>query len=260
VSILAFSLIGDEVSAAGGDWPGFVPYTISVGRSAIFGGQTVVHDLIADLLPIRMPISLGTTEFEFTSRRALDAYYEAYAAAAEVLTRETRIRPARVQTVLQAFHDRVIATIKKTSPAVTHLRVSIIRPFGQTSFRVVNSFNMVKDADDRLNFSTLVPGAPNAFRTRTPAFIDFAPIAAAGINPGMTKYELASLRKSLKSAICFPVFATANAWKQPASARPLPRGVVSIDSDHDLAQIFADKALLESLALMSVEVNAVLDD
>lgn len=266
VPILAFSLIADDgapkpngTAAVSGFW-NVLAYAKQVGAAAIFGGQTVVHEFVPDLLQIAMPIRLKTTEFDFDLQRALDAYYEAYAAAARTLVQQIRVRPARVNAVLADFHRDVIAAIHQSFPQtkVQSLRVSLITRFGASSFRIVHSYNMADDADDRLVFSQRAQGAPNAFSNRAPAFIDFANTFAAGKNPYMTKYEFALVRRSLQSAICFPVFNEAQAWNQGASERPEPLGVVAIDSDSNLAHIFGDKPVMQEIAIKSLKFNEVL--
>jgi len=239
----------------------FFKYAMQVGNAAIFGGQTIVQGLIPDLLQIVIPVTLDTTEFDFTVERVLDCYYGAYAAAAGFLGQEFRIRPARINAVLAEFDQTIRAEIARCFPntPIQHVRISLIKPFGQMSFRVVYTFNMHDDADDRLTFSRLVQGAPSAFDSRQPAFIDFGTTIAAGANANMTKYEFALLRRSLKSAICLPVFDQAQAWEEPQpTLRPQPLGVVSIDSDGDLSHIFQNQPLMRVFALMSLKFNEIL--
>jgi hypothetical protein len=260
VPVLAFSLVG-ESNAELVEYDGLSSYAAAVGTSAIFGGQTVVSDFIADLLRVPLPVKLETTEFGFTLQRALGAYYDAYAAAARILGWETRVRPAEVQAILKDFQDRVLQAMHASFPNsnISHLRISLIKPFGKTSFRVEHSFEMENDPDDRLVFSNLTQGAPDAFRTRAPAFIDFGTMIAAGSNANMTKYEFALIRKALRCAICLPVFGEARAWEEKQAAqRPVPLGVASIDSDMDLSYMFNDVKLLESLAKMSLELSTIL--
>lgn len=134
----------------------------------------------------------------------------------------------------------------------------MIKRFGSSSLRIVHSYNMSDDADDRLVFSRQAQGAPKAYLDRTPAFIDFGNTIAAGSNPYMTKYEFALVRKTLQSAICIPVM-NAEAWALVnPTTRPEPLGVVAIDSDISLAHIFGDGATMQSLAVLSLKFNEVL--
>jgi predicted acylesterase/phospholipase RssA len=261
VAILGFSLTETLVPAPASVSNSPFEYVSGVARSAIFGGQMVATRFVADLVPVPMPIALGTTQFNFSVGEAIEEYNRAYAAAASILGRQIRIMPIQAKTILEEFHKQIIATIRHAhpDPLIEHLRVSIIQPFGDSSFRVVQSFNMASDADDRLVFSNLASGAPDAFKSRAPAYLDFNAMWLTGHTSHMTKYEFALLRKGLQSAICFPIFAELKAWQESNPAiRPQPLGVVSIDSETGLKHIFDDDKLLESLATLTLPLSAVL--
>jgi hypothetical protein len=142
-------------------------------------------------------------------------------------------------------------------PDACHLRLGLIQKFGDTSFRVTDAHNMAGDADDRLVFSRFSEGAPEAFSSRNPALIDFR--AAPGLPRNMTKYEYAMLRRTLHTAICLPVFADPASWQEPSPGkRPPPLGVVSVDCDQDLAQVFNDKVAMQALAAYSLGLSSAL--
>lgn len=260
VPILAFTLEGDgnvELPVSPGNT---VAYVQALARSAIFGGQSVANNFVADLLPIAIPAGLGTTEFDFPLRRALDTYSQAYAVAGGKLGREIRVRPRQIERILKSFHNDISALISPPGGPIEidHLRISLIKPFGTSSFRIVHAYNMDTDADDRLVFSHLAQGAPSAFNNKAPAFINFTGMLAAASNANMTKCEFALLRRSLHSAICLPIFEDGRTWGQDIADRPKPLGVVSIDSDFDLAHIFQDVNALQALAVMSLALSAAL--
>lgn len=253
VPVLAFGLASDAATdpIRSDDFLGLIA---AIGRSAIFGGQTVVHDFITDLMSVKVPVSsLHTTQFEFTQELALNAYYEAHAEAARYLVSEIRIRPTELADVLKEFHDLVIGVIRQHEPKPFggQLRLGLVKPIGMNSFRVVYGYNMRNDADDRLSFSASADGAPDAFKSRRPTLINYPAIARKPNYP-MTKYEMALLRKTLHSAICVPVFPNLGAWKeQQPENRPIPLGVLSIDSDEDLSHLLVNPAIMQSLAIES---------
>lgn len=260
VRVLAFSLADETQPQNAPLQPNDFAYWGAVGRTAIFGGQSVAQRFASDLLPVEMPIRLGVTEFDFTIRRALDGYLESYAAAARILVRETRLRPVAIARDLRDFHDRTAALLaaKPYGAAIGTLRISLIQPYGAASFRVTASCNMDRDADDRLIFSGLTQGAPIAFNRREPAYIDFATLRGQGAPPNMTKYEFALVRPQMASAICLPIFSNADCWQVAPGQRPHPLGVVSIDSDQPLTQLFHDQAAMQDLATSSLALNAAL--
>lgn len=262
VRVLAFSLADSGVAPPARPLPDSVAYWGAVGRAAIFGGQTVAQRFAADLCQIELPIQLGVTEFNFTLRRALEGYAEAYAAAARVIVREMRLRPAAMASALQDFHARLapVLAARPYGAAIGDVRVSLIQPVGTaaTSFRVVHAYKMDADADDRLIFSRLTQGAPVAFDRREPVHVDFTAMRGAGGPKFMTKYECALLRRSMASAICLPIFADAAPWRSPSAQRPAPLGIVSIDSDATLDHLFNDQNAMQALATSSLLLNAVL--
>ena len=259
--ILAFSLTDEPADATPPPSPGSVDYWAAAGRAAVFGGQVVARLFAAELQLIPMPVRLGVTGFDFTTARVLDGYNDAYTAAAGIIVREMRLLPARRAELLQAFHANAATVLAAhpTTQTVNHLRVGLIQKFGDTSFRVTNAYNMTNDADDRLVFSRLAQGAPEAYDRRLPALIDFRSVAAAGLPGNMTKYEFALLRPALRTAICLPVFGDPAAWQEPVPGRrPAPLGVVSADSDQDLTQLFNDSAAIEPLAAYSLGLASAL--
>jgi hypothetical protein len=262
VPILAFSLVDagePQMDASVSSRP--LDYFSNVARSAVFGGQEVSKLFVNDLIPVPMPIGLRTTQFDFSMRTAVDEYQRAYATAALVLATAIRVKPNLARRELGKFHHEVRLLIHSAHPEIVKkpLRVCIICKFGASSFRVMQSFNMDDDADDRLVFGNAVTGAPVAFRRRSPAFLDLSPGKRSAAQGFMTKYERALLRGSLRSAISFPIFRDDAAWEiADASQRPEPIGVVSVDSDEDLEPIYADKELLQSVAIASLPLSALL--
>lgn len=262
VPILAFSLIEpNEIQCDKSVSPSPFGYFSDIARSAIFGGQEVSKLFVNDLITVPMPIGLRTTQFDFSMRTAVDEYQRAYATAALSLGTAIRVKPNLARKELGKFHDEVNLLIKNTYPHVVQkiLRVCIIGKFGASSFRVIQSFNMDDDADDRLVFGSSASGAPVAFRRRAPAFLDLSPQKGAAAWGYMTKYERAMLRGTLRSAISFPIFRDETAWAEPdASLRPEPVGVVSVDSDEDLEPVYKDNALLQSVVIATLPLSALL--
>jgi NTE family protein len=242
--------------------PGSPSYWASLARSAIFGGQTLGQLLAADLKQLQMPIRLGVTEFGFTTARVRDGYNDAHKQALLKLRQQMEKLPALRSQLLREYHEGAATLLEPLVPpeSIRNLRVSLIRPLdGTRSFRVENSFNMDNDADDRLVFSRLALGAPEAFNKKAPTYIDFADVWSRGIPQNMTKYEFALLRKTLNSAICLPIFLSARDWSRAASKdRASPLGVVSIDSDGPLIQAFHNRAVMQALATRSLALAVAL--
>jgi predicted acylesterase/phospholipase RssA len=278
VMIVAFSLKADEDETVADGFQ-FLRYASAVARVAVFGGQQVVRRFISDLLAIELPVALRTTQFDFSMSHALEAYDAANRRASEILSQQTVTRPREARETMEWFRDAVLGRIglQRPSASPTHLRIMLIKRSGDESFEVVESLNAENDADDRLLFSSFAEGAPSAFIQRRPVLLDiggrwtdfdslwatygaFGPIGA--FSPSVTKYEHALVRRSLKSAICVPIFGgsdASTAWEitNPLD-RPEPVGIVSIDSDSDLTHVFRDNALMEVIAARSVVFGGIL--
>lgn len=260
IPILSFTL-ADPADAAGSKLESSLGYFQAVAKSAVFGGQEVAARFVDSVLSVPMPIAIKTTEFDFSQETALAAYRKAFDAADRKLTHSIRIRPSEGQQILAFLHDQIINSASAKGKPIRHLRISIIKPFETASFRIIQSFNMDGDADDHLVFGNETNGAAKAFASRAPAFLNFKEMFHAGRADNMTKYEFALLRKSLQSAICFPIFLKLDSWNEPSpERRPQPLGVVSIDSDEDLAHIFADAPLLQSIAVKTVGLAGLLSE
>lgn len=261
VPIVAFSLTDPKATPQSSLTPGSFDYWVAAGHAAISGGQTVAQLFAADLRQFQIPIGLDVTEFRLDVPRVCECYKNAYPAVTRNLIREMNLLPRRRVELLESFHAEAITLINKLlAKAGGEVRVSLLRPVaGTRSFCVENSYNMDNDADDRLVFNRLALGAPRAFDKRGPDYIDFAALWAAGKPQYMTKYEFALLRRSLKSAICLPIFADGKvAWQQQPSQRPEPLGVVSVDSDEDLTAVYKNRAVIEALVKGSLPLAEVL--
>jgi hypothetical protein len=115
---------------------------------------------------------------------------------------------------------------------------------------------MMDDADDRLTLDVNGEGAGKAYRTGDAVIITFA----LGSNPPfMTKYERALLRRTLRVALCIPIFNEIDVWETAVGNRPKPLGVLAIDSDEDLAGQFATKAFIDAMAEQTVLISRAFD-
>jgi predicted acylesterase/phospholipase RssA len=257
VPVLAFSLTDPQQPTETPPQPNNLNFWSAIGRAAIFGGQQVARRFASDLYNIELPTRIGVLDFNFTLRRAVEGYLDASLAAEKVLANEMRRRPAAAAALLRDFLAQITATLatRPYGAAIAQLRVHLIVPAGQASFKVFAGFNSDADADDRLVFSRLSTGAPRAYASRKPAYLEFGTVAKGALPPNMTKYEKALLRQSLSAAICIPVFEDETAWSAPPQHRPEPLGVVSVDSDTSLDQLFNDAAALQDLIKLSLRLN-----
>jgi predicted acylesterase/phospholipase RssA len=243
VPIVAFAL--GDAGAARGAILSSLAYFSQVLRTAIFGGQIVVQDFVNDLCAIQLQCPLGVLAFDATWEEAKNAHDMAKQQALSGLTRRLVVEPKEWERVLTAACTDISSAIKSHLQAAgreatnLRLRASVFEPIRSlrhhamanfiTAYRVTRSFNMESDADDRLTLDAESPGVPEAFEDRN--LILWGPAEPSRRQAKMTKYERALVRRSVKSAICIPIFADVEQWNSPPASRNQPLAVAAFDTD-----------------------------
>jgi predicted acylesterase/phospholipase RssA len=250
-----------------------IPYFRQVLQAAIFGGQTVVQEFIADLYAIQLPTSLGVLAFDATWEQARCAHEEARHKAAAELRQRLVVEPREWQSVLASacrdIQTNLLHHLSSLSTADLALRAAVFEPIRPakriytdafvTAYKVTHSFNMEKDADDRLTLDAECPGVPEAFEQREAVY--WAPGSANSRVPVMTKYERALVRRSVKCGICVPIFDSVEAWKVPAESRNQPLAVVALDTDEDIiGDLERNQALLELIIEATSSISVLLTE
>jgi len=223
-----------------------IRYFLQVIQSAIFGGQTVVQEFVPDLYSIQLPSSLGVLAFDATWSQAKSAHGEAKHKASADLRQRLILEPNEWLSVLsstcQDIQKNILSHIPSLGIGDLRLRAAVFepnrppkRPLSHTfvtAYKVTRSFNMEKDADDRLTLDAECPGVPEAFEQRQIVF--WSPGGPGSRAPIMTKYERALVRRSVKCSVCVPIFSTVEEWKLPSTSRNQPLAVVALDTDEDI--------------------------
>jgi predicted acylesterase/phospholipase RssA len=250
-----------------------IPYFRQVLQSAIFGGQTVVQEFVPDLYAIQLPTSFGVLAFDATWEQARSAHEEARHKAAADLFQRLIVEPREWQSVLssacQDIQANIVHHLSFLSAKDLPLRAAVFEPNRPakpisadafvTAYKVTRSFNMEKDADDRLTLDAECPGVPEAFEQREAVF--WAPGSTGSRVPIMTKYERALVRRSVKCSICVPIFSSVEAWKVPAASRNQPLAVVALDTDEDiLSHLKGNQALLELIIEATSGISVLLTE
>jgi predicted acylesterase/phospholipase RssA len=246
VPIVAFTLNDASTAAQANATLSAFAYFLQVLRTGIFGGQTVVQEFVSDLYPIQLQSSLGVLAFDASWEDARKAHDEAKQKASTRLRQKLVIEPKEWISVLTTacadIRRTVEAHLKEAGQTASlHLRAAVFEPIRSprgsaatfvTAYRVTHSFNMEGDADDRLTLDAECPGVPEAFEQRS--LILWAPAEASLRKAVMTKYERAFVRRSVKSAICVPIFSDVGVWNLPPGSRNQPLAVVALDTDEDI--------------------------
>lgn len=257
VKIVAFGLKGDSQQM---DQYQFAQYWPSIARTSIFGGQQVVEQFIPNVLPVKMQVNIGVTEFDFTMKQAISSYEDAQKRAEGTILRETIQVPDIIQDLLKRICEicAIFCGASERSK-IDHLRAIFFQPANRYSLSATFAHNAANDADDRAIVSNKIEGVADALREREPIYLDFAAMWAKQSKNNMTKYEFALIRRGLRSAICIPIFDSAGAWaKTKPIERPRPLGVISLDSDLELCDLFHNDKLMQRLAAETLLIGRFL--
>jgi len=238
---------------------GFFDYIRKLLSAALQGSQSATVQFLDDVHLVRLQCGLGVLDFAGDREAYAAARKDGYANAAEQLRFSLEIKPERIRSELETVRAAALQCINEAratigEKAIEHVRVNLIRPFGTRSLRVFESVGMDGDADDRLVIDRRGSGAAEAFRERSIVIANFR---GAGWDTHMTKYERALVRQRLHSAICVPIFEDVESWSiETARSRPEPSGVLVVDSDENLDEVFNGEMLRDMLVVQSAEIFA----
>ena len=256
VPIVGFHLSDKQDGTAADTLLGYVR---KLGSAALQGSQGAATRFLDDVAIVPLTTTLTLLE--------LDKGWETYRKAREAgrssadchLRFTLEVKPDRIKTELSAVRDRTRAIVNRLRRArgdaeIEQMRVNLITPFGQHSLRVVESVHMDADADDRLLLDRRGRGAAEAFRERGLRVFRLGAEFERRDREFMTKHELALVRASVQAIICVPIFADPTVWGLDEPERPIPAGVLTVDSDHPLADDFREG----DVQSMLVDQSAVL--
>jgi hypothetical protein len=272
VPIVAFALNDANATSLTDAPQSAFRYFTQVLRSGIFGGQTVVQEFVGDLYAIQLHSSLNVLAFDATWEDAKKAHDEAKQQALTRIRRRLVIEPKEWERVLTSTCEdiqRVVESYLQAmgQPMRLRLRAAVFEPIRSsrdhsppmfvTAYRVTHAFNMDADADDRLTLDADCPGVPEAFEQRSLTL--WAPAERSLRKAVMTKYEKALVRRSVKSAICVPIFSDVGEWKLPPTSRNQPLAVVALDTDEDIIEGLQDaKDVLASVTEATFRLSSLL--
>jgi predicted acylesterase/phospholipase RssA len=272
IPIVAFTLSDTGLPTAADVVLKPVRYFRHVFQSAVFGGQTVVQEFVPDLYPILLPTSLGVLSFDVTWAEARAAHDEAKREASATLRQRLIFEPEEWQVVLAIACAEIQATITAHVPALKGkdlgLRAALFEPNRPqrrsrtedtfiTAYKITRSYNMELDADDRLTLDSECTGVPEAFEQRQPVF--WAPGDTASRGSVMTKYEHALVRRSVKCALCVPIFSNNEVWNLPSKSRNQPLAVIALDTDEDILE-YVNHVPLDLIVEATLGISALLTE
>ena len=254
VPVIGFSLQASRRKDGRNGQPKLLDYVGSLVETALAGSQGISRQFLDDLTVIPLSTNLEMLDFG-TSWAELKKAREAGRIDADRHIRFLlQVKPDRIRFELQAVHDEALQMINARRKAqklgrVDHLRVNLIRPWGNFSLRVVEGVNMNDDADDRLLLDRDGEGAARVFRDKGVRVLRSNSAKDHESRRYMTKYERALVRNSVQSIIAVPIFRNGREnWEREERDRDSPDGVLCLDSDEpDLTADFGNTELVKLL-------------
>ena len=258
IPVIAFKLL-DQVSATAANTGRAARLLSHIGRvlrTGIFGSQSVISDVLPDVLIVGLPSRLSTFQFDMTRQLAVGAYNDGYWAAAHSLGRR-RLEQEWLGVLLDNIRSGVLSQLPADlrKPA-TKVRVSLLDPDRRfvrqvDSFRVIASAGMDSDADARLEIDSRSRGAPTAWAEGRPVYVEDL-LNGTAKSRHMTRAEDALIWPKLKSLIAVPIY---DSQQLSAGESQIPQRILCIDASVKMRALFDQPSfrrwLDEQLVLLS---------
>lgn len=257
VPTVGFSLQNSSEGRAPQEEAKFSSYLLGLVSAALQGSQSTASRFLDDVMIVPLSTHLDLLNFDANRNSFCLAREQGRRSAEHYLRFALEIKPDKIRAELESLRGAILEMVnrirgKNRKVISSDFRVSLIRPYGSYSLRVMESLNMDEDADDRMLLDRQGQGSSEAFRERGVRVFRLDPAARERARGFMTKYEHAMVRSTLRAVVCVPIFADLGAWDLEERDRPEPSGVLAIDSDENLASEFRDDKLLNMLVAQSV--------
>lgn len=187
------------------------------------------------IIPLR--VKANTMDFDMTSSSKEDLYlYGKDGARDFFLSYIGPSNPEEMVEVLDVVHSHVRKALNRDN---VHLRVNVVMPVSEERLRVLYTYNMDNDADDRLEFDSGVGASGRCWQTHDFLVSDLTEAQLVfEAERNMNKYQQALIRSSLKSLLSVPIFDPAQFDSSRNKVDNPLLGVLNLDSDEDLLEEF----------------------
>jgi NTE family protein len=210
--------------------------------TALAGDSLLEIRQVANLQTIPLHVRVSTFDFDMTSLVKVDLYGDGWRDATAYFKKYAGPRdPKEMAEELKILHSHMQNKIGK---GPIHLRVNVAMPTGKDRLKILYTYNMDDDADDRLEFSMDAGATGLCWQTRDFVVCDLVDAQKTFQSKyKMTKYQQALVRRDLRSLLSVPIFD----YEQFSDTRsktdnPLI-GVLNFDSNEDLLADFASQPI-----------------
>jgi hypothetical protein len=205
---------------------------------------------IENLHVVRLEVSCHTLDFDMLPEKRADVFREGEKHTTEFFQDHIGNQdPEEMSVILGKYCGEMIEVLRAElatgRAGQPHLRASVTMPTTRETLRVMYTYGMDNDADDRLELGLDQGACSRCYKDGVRVLCDMV-AAKAGYTKEwkMNKYQQAYVRPQLKSLLCIPIY-------RPPGRRakyPHPKGVIgvlSFDSDDDILRAFDKRSVLE---------------
>jgi len=208
-------------------------FTTALAGDALLETRQVVN---MQTIPLRVRVS--TFDFDMAPEVKDDLYNDGWTGATAYFKKYVGPRdPKEMSLELKMLHSHMQKEIGKGN---IHLRVNVALPTGKDRLKILYTYNMDDDADDRLEFSLDAGATGLCWQTHDFVVCDLIDAKATFQSKyKMSKYQQALVRSELKSLLSVPIFDQGKFSSEKAKIDNPLIGVLNFDSDENLMQVFA---------------------
>ncbi len=237
---LGFTLVERGTAAESGEAispRGLLDFATRLFTTALAGDPLLETRQVANLQTIRLTVRVGTFDFDMPSELKEDLYYDGYRGAIEFFKSYVGpVDPALMEPALKVVRGHIGECLGRD----VHLRINVALPIGDDRLRILYTYNMDEDADDRLEFNEGVGATGLCWHERSVVVCDLQEAKQTfATRYHMSKYQQALVRPQLRSLLSVPIFAERQLEIDLDHSDRDLIGVLNFDSDDDLLAEFA---------------------
>ena len=222
-------------------------FTAQLFTTALAGDALLETRQVANLQIIPLPVSVSTFDFDISPNVKDALYNEGLTGATRYFEKYIGPRDRNEMSaqlkILHAYMQRKIAR------GDIHLRLNVVMPTHKDRLRILYTFNMDVDADDRLEFSMDAGSSGLCWQTHDFVVCDLVDAKATFQSKyKMTKYQQALVRRELRSLLSVPIFDQDQFSERKAKTEIPLIGVLNFDSDENLLEDFTKVPIQQTAA------------
>lgn len=245
IPTFGFQLVDPKpTTRAPGSFPAFVRNLFS---TTLAGDRQLEIRGIENLHIIPLRVNVRTLDFDMQPGARDALYKDGKQGALDFFLEEIGPKdPKKMSGTLKIMHGHMLNTLNM---GTIHMRVNVVMPTTTGRLRVMYTYNMGDDPDDRLELDWEGGASGRCLQKHQPVICDLVDAKKSYQDKWkMNKYQQALVRKSLKSLLSVPIFDYTKYDRSKSEKQNPVVGVLNFDSDKDLLRDFARDQVLQTAA------------